>query len=55
MPIGEILKRNLANNAKEFQNLHQQHVKSLESFQINKKEKEYQQNQEILERLTRRD
>ncbi|WP_153461411.1 hypothetical protein [Sediminibacillus terrae] len=55
MPIGEILKRNLAKNAKEFQDLYQQYVKSLESFQLNKREKEYQQDQEILERLRRRD
>ncbi|MDL4840335.1 hypothetical protein [Aquibacillus rhizosphaerae] len=55
MPIGEILKRNLAKKAKTFQALHQQHVNNLERFQLNKREKEYQQDQEILERLTRRD
>lgn len=55
MPIGEILKRNLTKNAKIFQALNQQYVKNLESFQLNKREKEYQEDQEILERLTRKD
>ncbi|MCA1025021.1 hypothetical protein LCM23_02885 [Cytobacillus kochii] len=55
MPIAEILKRNLAKIVKEFKDLHQQLVKNLERFQLNKREKEYQQDQEIIERLTRRD
>ncbi|MGX9931496.1 hypothetical protein ACW0KB_09660 [Virgibacillus salarius] len=53
--IAEILKRNLAKIVKEFKDLHQQLVKNLERFQLNKREKEYQQDQEIIERLTRRD
>lgn len=52
--IGKRLKNNLEKNKPYYEALHQKHIKNLVNFHLNSREKEYQEDQKVLEELFQR-